>query len=350
MGPDSAGAVPGPACYDNGGTEATVTDANLILGRLNPKRFLGGSMLLNEDRAHAALGALATRLGSDLEATALGVIRLANFNMAAAIRRVSLERGRDPREFTLVAYGGAGPLHATELARDLSIPTIIVPAMPGAFSALGMLLADLRQDFTATLLRDLGPMTADELAGEYAEIERQAHDWERTIGTDATGVRTLRFAECRYKGQEFTILVPVGDLDHSDALANLRANFEREYELRYGHAFQDLPVETVNLRAVAYVALPKPSVRDLGIARPGEAAIEEPRPVFFEGTGYIETRIVDRGALDVGAVINGPLVVEEYGSTAVVGPQDVLSVDELGQLMIQVDVPTAAEPDKESTS
>ena len=336
VGPQSAGAVPGPACYGTGGIEATVTDANLVLGRLNPKRFLGGSMVLEESRAERVISTLADRLGSDVASTALGIIRLANFNMAAAIRRVSLERGRDPREFTLVAYGGAGPLHATDLARDLSVPKVIVPAMPGAFSALGMLLADLRQDFTATLLRGLADMTGDELAVEYGEIERQADEWERSIGTDATGVRTLRFAECRYTGQEFTILVPVGDLTEADALAQVRASFEREYELRYGHAFPELPVETVNLRAVAYVALPKPGLETLAGAARGESVDATARPVFFEGRGYVESPILDRGALDIGVRMDGPVVVEEYGSTTVVAPGDVLTVDALGQLAIDV--------------
>ena len=336
VGPQSAGAVPGPACYGTGGTEATVTDANLVLGRLNPKRFLGGSMVLEESRAERVISTLADRLGSDVASTALGIIRLANFNMAAAIRRVSLERGRDPREFTLVAYGGAGPLHATDLARDLSVPKVIVPAMPGAFSALGMLLADLRQDFTATLLRGLADMTGDELAVEYGEIERQADEWERSIGTDATGVRTLRFAECRYTGHEFTILVPVGDLTEADALAQVRASFEREYELRYGHAFPELPVETVNLRAVAYVALPKPGLETLAGAARGESVDATARPVFFEGRGYVESPILDRGALDIGVRMDGPVVVEEYGSTTVVAPGDVLTVDALGQLAIDV--------------
>jgi N-methylhydantoinase A len=208
--------------------------------------------------------------------------------------------------------------------------------MPGAFSALGMLLADLRQDFTATLLRGLADMTGDELAVEYGEIERQADEWERSIGTDATGVRTLRFAECRYTGQEFTILVPVGDLTEADALAQVRASFEREYELRYGHAFPELPVETVNLRAVAYVALPKPGLETLAGAARGESVDATARPVFFEGRGYVESPILDRGALDIGVRMDGPVVVEEYGSTTVVAPGDVLTVDALGQLAIDV--------------
>ena len=336
VGPQSAGAVPGPACYGTGGTNATVTDANLVLGRLNPQRFLGGSMVLDTARAEGVIVTLADRLGSDVATTALGIIRLANFNMAAAIRRVSLERGRDPREFTLVAYGGAGPLHATDLARDLSVPKVIVPAMPGAFSALGMLLADLRQDFTATLLRGLADMTGEELAAEYSEIERLAHEWEQSISSGATGVRTLRFAECRYTGQEFTILVPVGDLTQTDALTQVRASFEREYELRYGHAFPELPVETVNLRAVAYVALPKPALDTLAGAARGASVDAESRPVFFEGQGFVESPILDRGSLDIGTRIEGPVVVEEYGSTTVVAPGDALTVDSLGQLAIDV--------------
>jgi N-methylhydantoinase A len=346
VGPASAGAVPGPACYGMGGDAPTVTDANLVLGRLNPERFLDGSMVLDIDRAGDALRRLADALDADLVEIALGVTRLANFNMAAAIRRVSLERGRDPREFVLVAYGGAGPLHAVELARDLAIPRVIVPVMPGIFSALGMLLAELRQDFTRTFLADLGSLTPEALAHEYRDVERQAHDWEDELGSDVADSRTLRFADCRYKGQEFTILVPVGDLDSPDALAQVRGSFETEYELRYGHAFPELPVETVNLRAVAYVALPKPDLATLGDAVRADFSVEETRrPVCFEAGSFVDTRVVDRRSLEIGDEVRGPLVIEEYGSTTLVGPDDSVSVDELRQLVIDIGVTASTDPE-----
>lgn len=336
VGPESMGAVPGPACFGEGGTEATVTDANLVLGRLSAERFLEGERRLDVGRAEAALQPLADRLGTDVATAAAGIVRIADVNMAAAIRRISLDRGRDPRDFALFAYGGGGPLHGVGIARELAIPRVVVPVMPGIFSALGMLLADLRQDVTRTFMRDLQSVTAEELRDELDKLGEQAGALES--GSDVASRRTVYFADCRYQGQEYTIMVPVADPGDPDLLPALRLAFEHEYQLRYGHAFPELPVELNGLRAVEYVALPKPDLDAVAssLRRGGERHVEE-RAVHFDGLGYVEATVVDRGALVPGRHYIGPMVVEEYGSTTVTAPGDLLQVDELGQLVIDLD-------------
>lgn len=344
VGPESAGAVPGPACYGTGGQHATVTDANLVLGRLNATRFLGGERELDLAAAESAVGLLADKLGSDLPSMALGIVTLANFSMATAIKRVSLERGRDPREYALVAYGGGGPVHGVELARELAIPRVIVPVVPGIFSALGMLLAELRQDFTRTFMADVAAMDADELRMAYRDIEDEAERWGRSVKKDAAGRRLLHYADCRYRGQEFTILVAV-ELSVDDVLAQLRSAFEVEYERRYGHSFPELPIEIVTLRMVAYVGLEKPDLRTLSNSASGEADDDHTkRSVYYEGHGFVVTPIVPRASLEVGERLEGPAVIEEYGSATVLAPGDRLEVNELAHLVIDVATPPTKPP------
>jgi N-methylhydantoinase A len=314
-----------------------VTDANLVLGRLNPNRFLDGGMVLDTARAEAAIQTLVDRLGGDIASMAHGITRIANVEMAGAIARVSLERGRDPREFTLFAYGGAGALHAAELARELSIPRVIIPVMPGIFSALGMLLAELRQDFTKNFMRGLETISIDELRSEFRGMEEDAAAWEAHVAKETTGTRILRFADVRYRGQEFTILVPVLGIETDDAVDEIRTRFETEYALRYGHSFSELAVEIVNLRAVAFVSLAKPQLEALRASERRDLdAVREQRPVYFEGHGFLDTVVVSRSVLDVGSITDGPVIVEEYGATTVVGPDDTVAVDDLGQLVITI--------------
>ena len=336
VGPESAGAVPGPACFGNGG-EPTVTDANLVLGRLSPSAFLHGETALDVEAARSALAPLADRLGSDIITAAAGIIRLANVNMAAAIRRISLDRGRDPRDFQLFSYGGGGPLHGTEIARELSIPRLVIPILPGIFSALGMLLADLRQDFTQTYMRDLAALGPHELRDEFAALESSARSWENDIGSDAQGRRSVRYVDARYKGQEFTIMVKVPEEWDASLAERLRAAFEQEYQLRYGHSFPSLPLEIVGLRSIDYVSLPKPLVSALtDSTRQGTGAELGSRSVYFGSAGFLETPVVIRSDLEIGAHFEGPLVVEEYGSTTILGPRDTMVVDPMGQLVIDI--------------
>lgn len=332
VGPQSAGAVPGPACYGNGGENPTVTDANLLLGRLNGDAFLSGELSLDVAAATAAIG----RIGTGAEPTeelAAAVVRLADFSMASAIRKVSLERGRDPRDFVLFAYGGGGGMHAASLARELSIPTVVVPPMPGVFSAVGMLLADLRHDFGATVMLALAPDSAAALEEAFGDVERQADAWRRRAEEGAAARRTLRYADCRYAGQEFTIVVPA-DVASGDPTATLRERFEAEYERRYGHSFPELPVEVVNARAVTYVDLQKPDLDVLGHAvEPGEPG---ERRVHFEGHGFLPTAVHQRSAIAPETTIAGPAIVEEYGATTVINPGDTCLMDTNGLLVITI--------------
>jgi N-methylhydantoinase A len=313
---------------------ATVTDANLVLGRLNAARFLGGERLLDVAAAERAVTSLARHLGADLASMALGIVRLANFSMATAIKRVSLERGRDPREYALVAYGGGGPAHGVELARELAVPTVIVPVMPGIFSALGMLLAELRQDFTRTFMRDLAEIWPDDFREAYEGVKAEAGAWAASVA-EQSSVRLLHYADCRYRGQEFTILVPV-DLDAVDVVERLRHAFQVEYERRYGHSFPGLPIETVILRTVAYVGLLKPDLRSLDSAARVQTGGRAERNVYYDGHGFVETRIVQRATLKRGDRLEGPAVIEEYGAATVLAPGDSLVVDELSQLVVDV--------------
>lgn len=338
VGPESAGAVPGPACYDGGGVQPTVTDANLFLGRVSASNFLGGNRLLNKAKAEEVLSGLAAKLQTDIVTTASGVVKIANVNMAAAIRKISLDRGRDPRDFVMYSYGGGGPLHGVEIARELSIPRIIIPLMPGIFSALGMLLADLRQDFTRTLIRNLSSLSADQLAADFADLVQEGDDWANSMSKDSHQRRTLHFIELRYTGQEFAILIPIRHPDDPDVSTQIRKEFEAEYEKRYGHSFPHLDVESVGLRIVEYLTLSKPSLELIGSSlKQSDNQAVQSRSVFFDGFGFVDTPVRSRQSLMIGESIKGPVAIEEYGSTTLVGPTDSLEVDRFGQLVINVD-------------
>jgi len=315
-----------------------VTDANLVLGRLNPQRFLGGEIQLDVDAATEVIGSLAARLNRDVASMAQGIITIANLSMASAIKRVSLERGRDPREFALVAYGGAGPLHACDLARILSIPRVIIPVLPGMFSAVGMLIAELRHDVTHTLMRDLEELTPLDLGDAFSEMSESMDQLRAGDSTSSGDERILYYADCRYRGQEHTIMVPFLDPEGSGATVRLRESFEHEYQLRYGHSYAELSVELVNLRAAVYETLDKSDIRTLIDTKAAVADASSPvmRDVYFEGVGFRSAPVVDRPNLPVGVSHNGPLVIEEYGSTTIIGIDDVVLVDDAGQLVIDI--------------
>jgi N-methylhydantoinase A len=342
VGPRSAQAVPGPACYGLGGSEPTVTDANLVLGRLSAEAFLGGQMKLDVAAATAAIESVAAATDLSTEEFAEGIVRLANINMADAIRRVSLERGRDPREFALFAYGGAGPLHAAALARELAIPTVVIPPVPGVWSAFGMLLADLRHDFGVTVMLTLDEAGMGALEDAFLQVESEAALWRAGAAVTGTGAneRTLRFAECRYKGQAFAITIAADIASGESAVEVLRTRFEVEYEHRYGHAFPELFVEIVTARAVTYIALEKPDL-DLFAPTP-DGGVATKRGVYFHGHGVLSTSVYQRTSLAAGETLVGPAVIEEYGATTVVFPGDRLRVDESGLLAITIGEDQAA--------
>jgi N-methylhydantoinase A len=321
VGPSSAGADPGPAAYGRGGTEPTVTDANLYLGYLPDGAELGGEVRLDRGLAEAALGRVGAKVGLDCEETARGIIRVADAEMIRALRVISVERGLDPRELTLVAFGGAGGLHACSLAEELGIERILVPLAAGVLSALGLAIADLRRDGVAPLLAELRTADRADIEDRFAGLEA---DVRRQLADD-TRLSLARLADLRYQGQSFELTVEADDLQE------LPANFHAEHERRYGYRMDDEVVELVNLRLVATVPRDKP---DLSQAPPRHEAIPARRSASFD-SGWREVDVYDRAALGVGSQLQGPAVVEFAESTLLVRPGWQASVDEVGTLNLE---------------
>jgi len=338
VGPQSAGAEPGPVAYRRGGSEPTVTDANLALGRLAADRFLGGEMRLDCDAALAAIRErIAVPLGLDPIRAAYGIIRIANANMERALRVSSAERGYDPREFTLVAFGGAGPLHATALAKAVGIPWVLVPEAPGVFSALGLLVADIRHDLVRSYVARADRVGATTLAALYAELEAVGAAALRDDGIEPEQWVLQRTAELRYVGQAYEVNVPVpaGPLDDA-VVAEVVRRFHAEHQRLFAHSAPGDPVEFVSLRlaAVGRVVRPAPRKRPEG---GGAATPSGRRPVFFEeAEGFIDCPIYDRATLGRGMELSGPGIVEQMDSTTAVHPGQTATVDEWGNLLIAI--------------
>jgi N-methylhydantoinase A len=333
VGPKSAGSTPGPVCYGRGGTEPTVTDANLVLGRLNPDRFLGGELKLDTKAAERSIrDVVAKPLGysdaSGVERMADGILAIATVIMAGAIRQVSVEHGLDPRDFVLFSYGGGGPLHASALAHELNIPTVVIPPAPGNFSAVGMLLADARLDLSKTFTGRLDPATIDSMGGLFAEMEKEAATaLAKEFG--ASEVFFERFAEMRYVGQRHNIKVPVSGLADQPAI---RSAFERDYKRRYGHADARAEAELQGLHLSAFARQRRPDPAKLPqIAETGTPVHK--RSVYFGG-GRVEATVYDRATLRPGFAAEGPAVIEEYGSTTLVAPGDRFEIGPLHEIRI----------------
>ncbi len=335
VGPHSAGSTPGPACYARGGTQPTVTDANLVLGRLNPNCFLGGELALDTNAAAAAISSdIAEPLGfpgrDGLLRMADGIIELATVVMAGAIRQVSVEHGLDPRDFALFAYGGGGPLHASALARELSIPLVIVPPEPGNFSAIGMLLADARIDASKTFTGLLDDDLLSDMEDKFSALEVEVGKLlEKDFG--ASEVYYERRAEMRYLGQRHNIHVPITGLGTAE---EIRSAFQHNYKRRYGYADSTAQSELQALHLSAFARREKPEILKLNRGE-GEARPPEWRNVCFDiASGMRETAIYRRDSLPPGFTGDGPAVVEEYGSTTIVWPGDRFEVGRLGELRI----------------
>lgn len=332
VGPRSAGADPGPACYGRGGTEPTVTDANLVLGRIDADRVLGGVITLNPAAAAIAVRALAQRLGGlDLHRMADGIVRIAVARMTSSIREISVQRGWDPRDFVLVAFGGAGPMHATLVADELGVGRILIPRYPGNFSAFGLLTSDLKHDYVRTFLRPIGSVTPDALAAEFAALEalalRELHD--EGVAPEAIDLR--RSLDLRYLGQAYELNVPVPS--PSPSIDEIRGAFHKRYLATYGHASVDEDVQAVNVRVAAFGCVPKPPVESID----HKVAVESPRigvrAVYF-GDGFVDTPLYERHLLTTGTVFAGPAIIEEPGATTVVSPGWNLEVDNFGNLWL----------------
>jgi N-methylhydantoinase A len=336
VGPQSAGALPGPVCYGRGGTEPTVTDANLVLGRLNPRYFLGGEMTLDLTAAHTALTRFADRLGmSELDA-AQAIVDLVNFNMVNAIRLVSIDRGLDPRRFTLVSFGGAGSLHAPALAEIIGMNEVLVPIHQGVFSALGMTIADMRVDETQTARMRSDHLQLDQVNAVLSRLRARAIAEIASEGYAGTPVLEA-VVEARYLGQNYgtDLPIPGGGLPLGPAdLDRLIDAFHRRHEALYGYMIPDEVVEMVNFKVTAIGAIPAPRSSDWQST--GTPNPKEVRPVHFrESGGWVDCPIYDRNTLPTNSRLSGPAVIEEAMATTLVLPGQRLRVDRYGNLIIQ---------------
>ena len=338
VGPQSGGADPGPACYGKGQTEPTITDANLFLGRIDPEYFLGGEHKLNPDLAANAIGHLARKLDFQPVEAARGIIEIANANMVGAIRLISVQRGFDPRDFMLVAYGGAGPMHAHALARELHIPKVLIPMSPGVTSALGLLVTDIKHDYVQAHIRPMEAIDFDKLTQEYQSFERQARDVLHSEGISEADISFARSLDMRYVGQSYELRVeaPSRDLKPGDEAA-LNAAFFEAHQRAYGYAEASEPTEVVNLRLTALGRIRRPQLRRLAPGGDDSAeAVKGMRQVYFSEAGkHVSCKIYDRYRLRCGNSIPGPAIVEEKDSTTVIHPDCRAAVDEYGNLMIQ---------------
>ncbi len=337
VGPRSAGAVPGPACYGRGGDKATVTDAHLILGHLPQDSPLGGLPPLSRELAQEAISRIARKLKLSLEEAATGILEVADAIMERAIRVISVERGYDPREFTLVAFGGAGPLHGGTLARRLGIPRVLVPAQAGVLSALGLLSADLMHTFVRSLVVPLAEVPL-ELANEIlAGFLKEAGRLLESEGVPEEKVRSQAAADLRYRGQAYELTLPLRDTFLSpDDLDFLAEAFHREHEKLYGYSAETEVVELVSLRLTAIGETEKPPLPVIEAAGSPAEALRETRPVHLGPAGWRKTPVYVREKLPAGAEIAGPAVIEGVESTCLVPPDALAEVDEYGNLILEV--------------
>ena len=331
VGPESAGADPGPICYGRG-TQPTVTDANLLLGRLQPQGFLGGNFTLDLDRTRGITSEWLKQQGSPLplERFAAGVIRVVNATIEKAIRVVSIERGRDPRDFALVAFGGAGGLHACSLAEYLSIPTVIVPALPGALSALGILASDVVKDYSRTVLwRVAGKIPHAQIKGEFAALRKQAAKGFRQESWQGK-IHYHESIDVRYRGQGYELNLPFTQ--------QLVKDFEQEHRRRYGYAHEGREMELVTLRLRATLRTTPAPIEAEAFVYPSRAKLTEPSPskasVQFDGQ-KLKAKIYSRDQLQPGRKYSGPAIITEYSATTVIPPGWTLRIDKASNLILQ---------------
>lgn len=342
VGPASAGADPGPACYGRGGAEPTVTDANLLLGRLSPGGLVGGRMSLDPALSRKALAPAAERLGYSPEETALGVLGIVTANMVRAIRTVSVERGHDPRDYVLMPFGGAGALHAGDVARSLGIKEILVPYAPGILCAQGLIVSDLKEDFVHSERLLLGADALAPMASIFEDLSGRAAAWFRSEDVTGDARRIEVLLDMRYVGQNFELAVTLPAADDTDSvtapdLETLRQAFFEAHTRQYGYHSGDDPVELVNVRMTSVGRLGRgkmvPKAADAGPPDPIDT-----RPVWFEAAGPVDTPVYDRATFRPGFAILGPAVIQQLDATTVLHPGDTLRVDDALNLLIEVDL------------
>jgi N-methylhydantoinase A len=336
VGPQSAGADPGPACYNRGGTEPTVTDANLYLGLLNPEYFLGGEMRIDPEPAQDAIGKIAGYYGISVDEAALGIIRIVNTNMAALLQSVTVKRGYDPREFALVAFGGAGPIHAAAISQELSIPTIIVPMNSGVFSAWGMLMADLRHDFALTYIENIEEAQVDRINAVFKELESRLSVIFQQENVAEEDIVVKYEMDLRYLGQEHSLSVAVPDNFTEADKAIAGKAFDALHYSVYGHNAPNEPKVMVSLKAIGIGQVKKPHLQAIskGGPEPIVNAQTGARQVYRGNGQYEKFRIFRRERLLADNVIHGPAIVEEVTATTIIESDRICTVDQYGNLVI----------------
>ena len=336
VGPQSAGARPGPACYGQGGTEATVTDANLVLGRLSPRGLLNGEMALDVDLARKAIAPLAQRLGFTVERTAHGILGIVVANMVRAIRSVSVERGHDPRAFALLPFGGAGPLHATDVAKSLGIRRCLVPFAPGILCAQGLIVSDLRETFVRTAVTPLSESRMADVAARIGELKTQAADWFGIEGIDRQDRSVEVVLDARYVGQNFELALGLGDAEPLPDAETIKQRFFAEHERAYGFHNPADPIEIVNFRLIAAGKLRQPAAQPGAPRQTGQANPASHRKVWFNTETSLDTPVYDRATLMPGDALAGPAVVEQLDSTTLLFPGDRATVDPYLNLIVEI--------------
>ncbi|MCY4308634.1 MAG: hydantoinase/oxoprolinase family protein [Rhodobacteraceae bacterium] len=336
VGPQSAGAVPGPASYGKGGTEATTTDANLLLGRINKDYFCGGEITADMANVEKTIGNIGKKLGVDTREAARGIVRIANNSMVNALKLVSLNRGFDPRDFTLVAFGGGGGMHAVALAQELGVGKIIIPANSAVFSAWGMTMSDLRRDYFVTCLADLNQGTAEHIEETFREAEKTALEQFAGENIDRGEISFTRFAKLRYQNQEHTTEVELKGAIAGEKISNIVDSFKEVYEREYTYRL-DAPVEMVGIHLVAVAEVGKlslPARQTTG--RDISTAVKEVREVDYALEGIHEATTYDGSRLEPGMAFEGPAIIEEEGTTIVVHPGNRTVVDDYGNYIITI--------------
>jgi N-methylhydantoinase A len=333
VGPQSAGAVPGPACYSRGGEAATITDCNLLLGCLSADNFLGGRMVLDRAKAEAAVARVAKPLSLDTMAAAEGVVRIIDVKMEEAIKAISTMRGHDLRDFYLLAFGGAGPLHAARMARDLGMAGVIVPLYPGVFSAIGLIMSDVKHDYIRSRMTPISELKSSEVEAVFVQLEAQARDDLRRDGFATKDIRIERALDMRYAGQGYEITLSCSS-DEITALGIVRKKFDLEHKSQFGHSAPDEPVEVVSYRVrgvglVPPVSMPKFSPQGGTL----EDALRETRPVRFDGK-MISCPVYQREKLDVGLTLRGPAILDQFDCTTVICAGQLARADEWKNLIV----------------
>ena len=337
VGPKSAGADPAPACYGKGGIEPTITDANLVLNRFDPDHFLGGEMKLDKKAAYSAIKEKCSdKLGLDVVEIALGIVEIANSAMVNALRRISLQRGYDPRDFILVAFGGAGPVHANRLIEELEIPKLLIPMSPGTTSAMGLLVTDLKHDFSNTLIEKIENLNLDKVNTLFNEMEEKGKNELLKEGRGLSSIKYQRNVDMRYVGQSYELSIPFSEGNIKDALKDMLESFHKEHQKSYGFGAPEEPVEFVTLRLTAIGTINKPKMLKISSEKENVSiALRKIRKVYFaEENDFIDCPSYNRYKLAAGMLIKGPAIVEEMDSTTVIHPNYEGEVDDFGNILI----------------